>query len=90
MSTSDSFVRRPGRRVIFVVYAGIVTIAGLMGFIIAVIRPDNLDPRLFGFIDLPPTPVGMVIFGVVTVGLTLGILLLAVSFVANRFDDAEV
>lgn len=88
MSTPEPVRRRPGRRVVFGVYAVVVAIAGLMGFIIGIVNPDELDPRLFGFIDLPPTPVGMVIFGVVTVGLTLGVLLLAVSYVADRFDDA--
>lgn len=87
MSDSAS-TARPGRRVIYVVYAVVVAIAGLMGFLIAVIRPEDLDPTLFGFIDLPPTPVGMVVFGVVTVGLGLGVLLIAVSIVADRLDDA--
>lgn len=59
-----------------------------MGFIIGIINPDDLDPTLFFVIDLPPTPVGMVIFGVTTVGLALGILLLAVAYIADRFDDA--
>lgn len=79
---------RPGRRVVYTVYAGIVGIAALMGFILGVINPEGMDPTLFGVIDLPATPVGMVIFGVVTVGLALGVLLLLVSVVAERFDDA--
>jgi len=78
---------RPGRRVIFTVYAGIVAVAALMGFILGSINPEGLNPTLFGVIDLPPTPVGMVIFGVVTVGFGLGVLLLAVSVAADRFDD---
>lgn len=87
MSTRDQIAARPGRRVIYALYAVVVGIAGLMGFIIGIIRPEKLDPRLFGVIDLPPTPVGMVIFGVVTVGLGMGVLLLVVSWVADRFDN---
>lgn len=79
--------RWQGRRVLYVLYATVVTIAALMGFIIGTIDPDGLDPVLFGVIELPPTPVGMVVFGVVYVSIGLGILMLAVEFVANRFDD---
>lgn len=85
---STETVARPGRRVVYAVYAVVVAIAGLMGFILGVISPRALDPVLFGVIDLPPTPVGMVIFGVVTVGLGLGLLLIAVSVIADRYDDA--
>ena len=79
-----------GRRVIYAVYAAVVSIAALMGFILGTINPEGLDPTLFFVIDLPPTPVGMVIFGVSTIGLGLGVLMLVVAYVADRFDDAQV
>ncbi|MUV88882.1 cox cluster protein [Halapricum sp. CBA1109] len=88
MSTQTSTVGWEGRRVVYAIYAGVVGIAALMGFVIGLIQPENLDPELFGVIQLPPTPVGMVVFGVVYVGLGVGILLLAVAVVADRFDDA--
>lgn len=88
--TESTASRWQGRRVLYIVYASVVSIAAAMGFIIGVIDPDGLNPVLFGVIDLPATPVGMVIFGVVYVSLGLGILMLAVEFVADRFDDADV
>lgn len=89
MST-EQHTRRPGRRVVVTVYAAVVAIAGLMGFIIGLVEPDGLEPTLFFVIDLPGSPLGMVVFGVTTVGLGLGVLLLAVSYVANRFDDEKI
>lgn len=88
--TEATASRWQGRRVLYIVYAAVVSIAATMGFIIGVINPDGLNPVLFGVIDLPATPVGMVIFGVVYVSIGLGILMLAVEFVANRYDDADV
>lgn len=89
MSTERA-THRPGRRVVYTVYATVVAIAALMGFILGVISPEGLDPTLFFVVDLPPTPVGMAVFGVTTVGLALGVLLVVVAFVADRFDDNEV
>jgi uncharacterized integral membrane protein len=85
--TASEEAARPGRRVVGTVFVAIVAIAGLMGFILGIVNPEGLNPTLFGVIDLPPTPLGMVIFGVVTIGVGLGVLLLAVSFVADRFDE---
>ncbi|QSG09701.1 putative membrane protein [Halapricum desulfuricans] len=75
---------------IYAVYAAIVSIAALMGFVLGAINPEGMDPTLFFVVDLPATPVGMVIFGVSTVGVGLGVLLLLVAFVADRYDDAAV
>jgi hypothetical protein len=44
---------------------------------------------LFGFIQLPPTPVGMAVYGGVTIATLLGVLLLGVVYVSGRYDDAE-
>lgn len=73
-----------------VVYAGIVGVAATMGFVLGLINPEGLDPTLFGFVDLPPTPLGMAVFGIVTIGLGLGVLLGLVAYVAARFDDDAV
>jgi hypothetical protein len=78
-----------GRRVVFAVYVVVIAIAGLMGAIIGATRPDIVDPVLFGVIPLPASALGMAIYGMVTVGVGLGVLLLAVSYVAARFDTHE-
>lgn len=79
-----------GPRFVVVLYTLLVLLTGVFGYVIGLIRPADLDPRLFMVIDLPPTPFGMAIYGMVTVGLILGILLLGVRYVAREFDtDAK-
>jgi len=82
--------RFSGRRVIYAIYAVIVSIAALLGFILGAINPEGMDPTLFFVIDLPATPVGMVIFGVSTIGVGLGALLLLVAHIADRYDDNAI
>jgi hypothetical protein len=79
-----------GRRFVIVVYVAIVALTGVFGYIIGLVRPENLDPRLLGFIDLPPTPGGMALYGMATVALLLGVLLLGVRYVSRRYDTAAV
>ena len=86
MSTSSPI---RGRRVVLGVYLGVVVIAGLMGAILGATRPDIVEPELFGVITLPGTVLGMAIYGMVTIGLALGVLLVAVSYVAARFDPHD-
>jgi len=81
---------RRGNRIVLAVYAAIVAVTGVMGFIIGLIRPKDLDPELFAVIDLPPTPFGMALYGMVTIALILGVLLLLVRYVAERYDTDAV
>jgi len=76
-----------GDRVVVGVYLVIVALSGVMGFVLGAIRPTDLDPELFGFIALPPTPFGVAVYGMVTVGLGLGVLLGLVVVVSNRTED---
>jgi Mg/Co/Ni transporter MgtE len=78
-----------GRRLVVSLYVGIVLLTAGLGFVIGVIAPQDLDPELFGFIQLPPTPVGMAVYGGVTIATLLGVLLLGVVYVSGRYDDAE-
>ncbi|AEM57467.1 conserved hypothetical protein [Haloarcula hispanica ATCC 33960] len=59
-----------------------------MGFVLGSIRPEDLEPELFGVIALPPTPFGVAIYGFVTIGIVLGVLLGLVVYVSERIDDA--
>nr|WP_245778625.1 hypothetical protein [Halomicrobium zhouii] len=59
-----------------------------MGFVLGTISPADLEPELFGVVALPPTPLGVALYGIVTVGVGLGILLALVVYVSNRYADA--
>jgi hypothetical protein len=83
MSSVDS---RRGSRVVLTVYVVIVAVAGVMGFVIGSIRPKNLDPELFGVVQLPPTPLGVALYGVLTVAIVLGVLLALVVYVSAAYD----
>lgn len=86
MSVRSAF---SGRRVVLTLYGVVIGIAGAMGAILGATRPDVVDPVLFGVLPLPPSIVGMAVYGMVTVGVAIGVLLLAVSYVASRFDTHE-
>ncbi|WP_335999299.1 DUF7520 family protein [Halorientalis halophila] len=79
---------RPGNRVVLFIYAAIVVIAGVMGFILGSARPEDLDPELFGVIQLPPTPLGTALYGMLTVAVGLGVFLWLVTVVSDRYPDA--
>ncbi|MFD1587436.1 cox cluster protein [Halorientalis brevis] len=79
-----------GSRVVLTVFTVVVLIAGVMGTILGAIRPEDLDPELFGIIQLPPTPLGTALFGMITVGVGLGALIGAVVYISNRYDADAV
>ena len=79
-----------GKRFVLLVYASLVAVTGVFGYIIGLARPENLDPRLLGVVSLPPTPAGVAVYGMVTVALVLGVLLLGVNYVSKRYDTAAV
>ena len=77
----------PGEKVVVAVYVIIVALAGVMGFVLGSIRPADLQPALFGVIALPPTPFGVALYGMITVGVGLGILLGLVVYISRRSDE---
>jgi len=78
---------RSGRKIVLRLYVAIVVLAGVMGFVLGSIRPEDLQPELFGVIALPPTPFGVAVYGFVTIGVVLGVLLGLVVYVSGRVDD---
>ncbi len=86
---SDEVTETAGTKVVVQIYVAIVALAGVMGFVLGTIRPADLQPALFGVIDLPPTPFGVALYGMVTVGVGLGALLGLVVYVSRRTDDAS-
>jgi len=79
-----------GKRFVILVYVTLVAVTGVFGYIIGLARPENLDPRLLGVVSLPPTPAGVALYGMLTVALVLGVLLLAVNYVSQRYDTAAI
>lgn len=76
-----------GRRVVLFLYVAVVAIAGFTGFVLGYIGPRDLDPRLFGFIAMPPTPLGMAAYGAITLAVALGVVIALVMFVSERYVE---
>lgn len=85
---SDSPAGTPGETVVVAVYVIIVALAGVMGFVLGSIRPADLQPELFGFLALPPTPFGVALYGMLNVAIGLGIFLGLVIYISGRTEDA--
>ena len=81
-----------GRWFVLTLYAVVVAIAGLMGALIAWFRPnpEELDPELFGLIQLPSNVLGMALYGSITLAVLFGLLIGLLIFVSNRYDDDAV
>lgn len=77
-----------GDRLVVRLYLIIVALTGVMGYVLGWASEEIVPPELFGVITLPPTPVGVAVFGMVTIGSGLGVLLVLLIYVANNFDDA--
>lgn len=77
-----------GHRIIVLLYVVVVAIAGLMGGVLGSIGLRDLEPvTALGLVTFQPTPLGLALFGVVTVGTALGVVLLLVVAVSRRYAD---
>lgn len=77
---------RRGSRVVLVVYLTVVAIAGLTGYLLGAVGPTALRPvALFGLVKLQPTPLGLAIYGMATLGGGLGVALVLVVYVSRRY-----
>jgi len=79
-----------GNRLVVRLYLIIVGLTGVMGYVLGWASPEINPPALFGLVRLPPTPAGVAVFGMVTIGTGLGVLLVLVVYVANNFDDNAI
>lgn len=68
-------------------YAILVAAGGLIGVLIAAFVDDLRPPRLFFLIELPPTALGLGLYGAVTLATLLGIPLLLIVYVSRRADE---
>lgn len=86
---SPAAVTLGGHRFVFILYGVVVSVAAIAGAIIGSIGIKGLDPKLFGLIELPPTPIGTALFGAITMGTILGILLCVVVLVSERYAAVD-
>jgi hypothetical protein len=75
---------RDGRRFVLLLYAVIVGLAGVLGFVLGEVVDMGEPPRLFFVLSLPPTGPGFAVYGLVTVAVALGIPLALVSYLSTR------
>ncbi|MFC6961807.1 DUF7520 family protein [Halocatena marina] len=76
-----------GRKFVMYLYVTIVGIAAMAGFTIGSFGIEGLDPELFGVIQLPPTAIGMAVYGAITIATLLGSIFLLMIFVSNRYAE---
>jgi hypothetical protein len=78
-----------GDRLILALYLVVVSVAGLMGAIIGSIGLRDLEAVSYpGLVTFQPTPLGLALFGMTTVGTVLGVLLGLVVVISRRYADA--
>ena len=78
-----------GQRVVVGLYLIIVAFTGVAGYMTATVVGNINPPRFLFLIEFPPTPLGLAAFGALTIGLVLGILLVAVTVVSEYADDSS-
>jgi nucleoside permease NupC len=87
---SDVSEQFGGRSFVVAFYGVIVAITGVVGTVLGAVGPEHLTSvKLLGLVELQPTPLGLAIYGVVTVGLALGVPLVLVAYVSRRFDAEQ-
>ncbi|WP_435179474.1 DUF7520 family protein [Halorussus sp. AFM4] len=74
-----------GRSFVVGFYLLIVAITGAVGAVLGTAGPGDLTAvELLGLVELQPTPLGLAVYGMVTVGLALGVPLALVVVVSRR------
>lgn len=80
---------RRGPRFVLFLYAGLVSLSGLLGVLFSLVVTDPEPPRLLFLLALPPTPVGFAVYGAVSIGLVLGVPLAGVVYVSRRIESVD-
>lgn len=75
-----------GSRLVLGLYAALVTVAGVAGYLTATFVDELRPPSFLFLVRLPPTKLGLALYGALTVGVVLGIPLLLIVYVSRRAD----
>lgn len=83
-----------GRSIVLAIYCTMIVVAAGFGYLLgAVILPRTVDgplPRAeLGPVTFPITPLTLAVYGSVSIGVALGVALLAVVYVSRRYDDRK-
>lgn len=85
---ADASADLSGQQLVLVLYVLLVGIAAFMGVVLSVILAEDLETvALYGFIEMPPTALGMALYGAITIGTLLGVPLLAIRYYGLGRDD---
>ncbi|KAB1192044.1 cox cluster protein [Haloferax sp. MBLA0076] len=76
-----------GQRFVLGLYAALVAVAGVAGFLTGTFVSGLSQPRFLFLIPFPATPLGFAAYGALTLALVLGIPLALVVFVSAGIDD---
>ncbi|MFB6156006.1 MAG: cox cluster protein [Haloferacaceae archaeon] len=86
---SEGDDRYSGSRSVLVLYAVLVAVTAVAGYLIGTFV-DGLEPPKFLFlVPFPATPLGFAAYGALTVALVLGIPLALVVYVSRNVDDPD-
>ena len=76
--------KRGGRSVVLFLYVAIVLFTGCVGYLLSSIGVATEPVHYLGLIRFPPTPLGLAIYGSLTLATVLGVPLLLVIAVSRR------
>jgi hypothetical protein len=79
---------RDGRRLVLLLYAIIVCLTGLLGFVLGAVVPMGSVPDLLFVLPLPASPLGVAVFGAVTVAVALAVPLALVVYFSRDAETA--
>lgn len=77
-----------GQRIVLTMYGILVVVAGAVGVLLALTVEGLRRPELFFLVELPATPLGMAVYGAVTVAAVFGVPL-ALVIAVSRIGDLE-
>lgn len=81
--------KRGGRSVVLFLYVAIVLFTGCVGYLLSSLGVATEPVRYLGLIRFPPTPLGLALYGSLTLATVLGIPLLLVMAVSRRTDTGR-